>query len=102
MLPNLLCLSGWAQKYDSLEIIFANSSIKEKYAINSLDYSKLNNIENVYLEMNDFGKCEVALGWSLGGQILVRAIANGVIKPEYLILIAAPFQMLKDLRISSN
>jgi pimeloyl-ACP methyl ester carboxylesterase len=102
MSKSLLCLSGWAQKFDSLEVIFKDHPIEKQYLINSFDYSKFDNVEEVFLELNKIKNCEIALGWSLGGQILVRAIANKIINPQLLILIAPPFQMLKDFRISSG
>jgi len=102
MSKTLLCLSGWAQKYDGLEIVFANSSIKNSYKINSLDYSKTNSVDKLFLELKENADCEIAMGWSLGGQILIRAIASNIINPKLLILLASPFQMLKDYRINSG
>jgi pimeloyl-ACP methyl ester carboxylesterase len=34
------------------------------------------------------------VGWSLGGQLAVRAIAAGMLQPKALVLIAAPFQFV--------
>jgi pimeloyl-[acyl-carrier protein] methyl ester esterase len=102
MSKTFLCLSGWAQKHDSLEIVFTNSSIKNIYKINSLDYSKTNSVDELFVELKKNTDCEIAMGWSLGGQILVRAIANNIISPKLLILLASPFQMLKDSRINSG
>ena len=102
MSKTLLCLSGWAQKHDSLEIVFANSSIKNSYKINSLDYLKTDSVDKLFLELKKNADCEIAMGWSLGGQLLIRAVANNIINPKLLILLASPFQMLKDSRINSG
>ena len=102
MSKSLLCLSGWAQKFDSLEVIFKNKSLEKQYFINSFDYSIFDNIDELFLQLKQVKNCEIALGWSLGGQLLIRAIANKIINPQLLILIAPPFQMLKDSRISSG
>jgi len=102
MSKTLLCLSGWAQKSDSLEVIFKDHPIEKQYLINSFDYSKFDNVDEVFCELKKIKNCEIALGWSLGGQLLVRAVANKIINPQLLILIAPPFQMLKDFRISSG
>ncbi len=102
MAQTLLCLSGWAQKHDSLEVIFNGSPIANNYNIRSLDYSIFKNIDDVFDEIKNTTNCKIAIGWSLGGQILVRAIANKIIAPQLLILLAPPFQMLKDHRINSG
>src|SRR5690606_16003523 len=38
---------------------------------------------------------ERIVGWSLGGQLVVRAIAEGRVRPASLVLIAAPFQFVE-------
>ena len=102
MSKTLLCLSGWAQKHDSLEIVFTNSSIKNDYKIYSLDYSNFDSVDDFFQKLKETSHCEIAMGWSLGGQLLIRAIANNIINPKLLILLAPPFQMLKDSRINSG
>ncbi|MFM7621030.1 MAG: alpha/beta fold hydrolase [Alphaproteobacteria bacterium] len=98
----ILCLSGWAQKHDSLEAIFDYTNFFEKYTIKSLDYSALTCADAFFDELKNYHNCQIAIGWSLGGQLLLRSIAQQLIKPKYLILLAPPFQMLKDHRINSG
>ena len=37
---------------------------------------------------------DMVIGWSLGGQLAVRAIAAGMFRPKKLVLIATPFQFV--------
>jgi pimeloyl-ACP methyl ester carboxylesterase len=39
---------------------------------------------------------DLAIGWSLGGQLLVKAIALGHTRPKKLVLLGAPFQCISD------
>lgn len=39
---------------------------------------------------------ERIIGWSLGGQLAVRAVASGLIKPKQLVLIATPYQFVAE------
>jgi pimeloyl-[acyl-carrier protein] methyl ester esterase len=39
---------------------------------------------------------DLAIGWSLGGQLLVRAVAAGRVTPKALLLLGAPFQHVAD------
>jgi len=41
-------------------------------------------------------------GWSLGGQLLARAVAGGYISPKKLVLLAAPFQFIADADFNSG
>ena len=101
--PNsIICLSGWAQKHDSLGIIFNYHKFTSSYQIQCLDYSRFNSLDLFFNELEKYQNCEIAVGWSMGGQLLIRSIVKKIIKPKYLILIAPPFQMLKDHRISSG
>lgn len=98
--PAIVCLSGWAQKYNCLEDIFIDSPLKKKYQIFSLDYCKEKNSDSFFARLAKINQNSIVLGWSLGGQLLTRAIANKIINPSHLILIAPPFQMLKDSRLN--
>lgn len=97
--PAIVCLSGWAQKYNCLEEIFFDSPLKKKYQIFSLDYCEEKSLENFFAKLSRINRNSIVIGWSLGGQLLTRAIANKIINPTHLILIAPPFQMLKDSRL---
>ncbi len=101
-MKEILCLSGWGQKFDSLEFIF-NDKIFAPFFVSSLDYTKFNDVEKFFLEVKNQQKSpEILIGWSLGGQLAVRLIAQKILQPKLLILIAPPFQMVKDARIQAG
>jgi pimeloyl-[acyl-carrier protein] methyl ester esterase len=98
---SILCLSGWGQNYKSLETSFFEN-ILEKFNISSLNYS----LSEGFLKFKDSYKFpanpEVIIGWSLGGQIALRLIQHKIFTPKLLVLIAPPFQMVKDARIQAG
>lgn len=96
----ILCLSGWAQKSNSLENLFLEN-FKEFEVIN-FDYSKFNNLKDFFAAIQNLKiKPEIIAGWSLGGQLACRLIAQKILNPKYLILIAAPFQFVKSSKIGA-
>lgn len=100
-MKSILCLSGWGQNYKSLEASFFEN-ILEKFNISSLNYS----LSEGFLKFKDSYKFppnpEVIIGWSLGGQIALRLIQQKIFTPKLLVLIAPPFQMVKDARIQAG
>ena len=100
-MKSILCLSGWGQNYKSLEASFFEN-ILEKFNISSLNYS----LSEGFLKFKDSYKFppnpEVIIGWSLGGQIALRLIQHKIFTPKLLVLIAPPFQMVKDARIQAG
>lgn len=124
----ILCLSGWGQKFDSLEFIFKDQAF-DPFFVESIDYSIFADIEEFFdfvrkkfttspisqtqteFFIDDsamFSKAEgdflpeIIIGWSLGGQLAVRLIEHNILKPKLLILIAPPFQLVKDSRIQAG
>lgn len=89
-MKKIITLSGWGQKHDSLAAIAPDAQ--------HIDYSKYGHIEELFDDIKG-SKCDVLIGWSLGGQIAIRAIEAGVIEAEHLILIATPFQFISDKTI---
>ena len=100
-MKSILCLSGWGQNYKSLEASFFEN-ILEKFNISSLNYS----LSEGFLKFKDSYKFppnpQVIIGWSLGGQIALRLIQHKIFTPKLLVLIAPPFQMVKDARIQAG
>jgi len=100
-MSSIFCLSGWGQKFDSIES-FISPEISKSNQLISLDYSN-------YLGYNDFknnlnipNNPDVIIGWSLGGQIALRLCAENFVKPKKLILIAPPFQLVKNHKIEAG
>lgn len=99
--PVLLCVHGWmhdAGTYDNLteelksshRIVsldlpnFGNSQIDERvYSIS--DYAKFLSVFVAKLKLKNY----TLVGHSMGGQIAIKAVADGVLEPRKLILIAS-------------
>lgn len=81
----LLYLTGWQQPPDTLASFAPADAIHAPYA----DFSSTDAFFASLPRAAD-----VAIGWSLGGQMLVRAIASRHIKVRNLILMGAPFQFM--------
>ncbi len=102
MSKKILCLSGWGQKFDSLEFIFKKSAFDPIFfdQVTSLDYSSYLDVEQFFSEVAARNlNPDILVGWSLGGQLSLRLIEKKIIAPKLLILIAPPFQMVKSEKI---
>jgi len=101
MTKKIICLSGWGQKFDSLESIFDPIFFGQNL-VKSIDYSKMNSLEEFFEEAAKVENPDILVGWSLGGQLALRAIEKEILKPKLLVLLAPPFQMVKDSKIRSG
>jgi len=100
-LKEIVCLSGWAQKPSSLESIFDDREFFD-VSVSSYNYLKHSSIENFFEAFSrKYQKLDCLVGWSLGGQLAVRLIAKKIIKPKLLVLIAPPFQFVKNSHIKA-
>jgi len=102
----ILLLSGWGQKFDSLKAIFKDLTFDPIFfaqnPIIHVDYSKFSNIEEFFASIEEQNlNPKMVIGWSLGGQLAIRLIEKKIINPKSLILIAPPFQMVKDEKINT-
>ncbi len=93
----ILCLSGWGQKFDSLESVFS-----ESFFVSSLDYYKSNSVANFFTLAENHKNPQILVGWSLGGQLAIRLIEKKIFSPQLLVLIAPPFQMIKYRNIQAG
>lgn len=101
---NIICLSGWGQRYDALSSIF-DCDLFQNFQVKHYNYQKFVNLDNFFDDFSDqFSKIEIdaLVGWSLGGQLACRLIASKIVNPKKLILIAPPFQFVKDSKISAG
>jgi pimeloyl-[acyl-carrier protein] methyl ester esterase len=78
---NTATLSGWGQPHDALAHI----------APGAVEYARHTNVADA---LASIPASDTLIGWSLGGQLAVRAVATGLLKPSRLILIATPFQFV--------
>lgn len=81
----ILTLSGWGQPPQAMTALFPQAE--------PFDYAHLRGWE-ICLEALRCRQADIVVGWSLGGQIAARAVAEGALRPELLVLIGAPFQFL--------
>jgi len=86
---NTVTLSGWGQPHDALAAIAPNAL--------HIDYARHHSVQAALLDIAAQAKnCDALIGWSLGGQLAVRAIISGLIKPRRLVLIASAFQFVAE------
>lgn len=87
---SVLAINGWAQKADSIRSILPESA-------DLVGYGDCNNVEEVFKRIAATNpEPDVMVGWSLGGQLALRAVAAGVARPKKLVLLGAPYQMVAD------
>ncbi len=95
---NLLVLTGWGQKKDSLKTIFSRE-LNRKISIHFFDYSPFGSFKDLSGALLSFTKqhhikdFQYCCGWSLGAQLLLRLTSDGIIKPRKIIVLAPPFQL---------
>jgi len=82
----VLCLTGWQQPADALTSIAPDAL--------HFDYASYTDVGAMFAALPRAPK--LAIGWSLGGQLLARAAAEGYCRPQAVLLLGAPFQWLAD------
>lgn len=85
---NVLSLSGWAHRTDALRDVLPEGATH-------FDYGRYDSVETCFAALAE-AKPDVVVGWSLGGQLALRAVAAGVISPQKLILLSVPYQIAAD------
>ncbi len=86
------CLSGWGQPHDALE-----SCVPDNAVATHIDFARHDSVNAAILKIAEQARgAEIVVGWSLGGQMALRAIASGMLQPSKLVLIATPFQFVKS------
>lgn len=83
---NILTLSGWAQPHDALKRLVPDAD--------HLDYGALSP-DDALKHIKDYHP-SMAVGWSLGGSLLLMAKAHGLINPDWLVVLGAPLQFVAD------
>ena len=87
-MPEILTISGWAQKPDSLM-----RAVPEGFSATYIDYLPCQDFaEMATTLLPPFANTPIVMGWSLGSQLAVRAVAAGFLKPKLLVLFSAPYQ----------
>jgi pimeloyl-ACP methyl ester carboxylesterase len=89
----ILTLSGWGQPHDTLADIVPEDATH-------FDYTGYKTIEDALAGIAKAAENHDAIiGWSLGGQLVVRAISAGLMQPKKLVLIGVPFQFVHSPEI---
>lgn len=84
-----LTLSGWAQAHDALAPVAPDGAIH-------FDYGTLTSLEDCFGQLEALGEFDIVIGWSMGGQLAMRAIAAGQLKTKRLVLLGVPYQIAAD------
>lgn len=87
-MTDILTISGWAQKPDSL-MNAVPQGMQGAY-IDYLNCKDVQEVQNTLLPPSL--NTPIVFGWSLGAQIAVRAVAAGALNPKLLVLFSPPFQ----------
>ncbi len=82
------CLSGWGQPHDALSSIAPDAM--------HFDYAHHGSADAAIADIAKAAQAfDSIVGWSLGGQLAVRAVSKGLLKPKKLVLIGVPFQFVR-------
>lgn len=84
---NTVLLSGWTQPSDALAHLEQGATL--------FDYSDYPDVDSAVAALRALNPARI-IGWSLGGQLALRAIAIGALSPRHLTVIAAPLQFIGD------
>jgi pimeloyl-[acyl-carrier protein] methyl ester esterase len=90
-MSKIITLSGWGMAHDSLANVTPEGAIH-------IDYSNFANAAD-FLQSVDGLEPDVLVGWSQGGQLALRAISEGALKPRSLVLLATPYQFVANKEI---
>ncbi len=81
-----LTLSGWVQPFEALTPLMHDAQ--------AIDYEDAEHPEAVIEQLASHADLPLAIGWSLGGWLLMLAAARGIIRPHLLVVLAAPVQFV--------
>lgn len=83
----ILTLSGWGQPHDALH----EAAPEARH----IEYAHLRSGDGVLRILQSHAGVRTLVGWSLGGQLAVQAVARGIVRPARLVLIATPYRFLQ-------
>jgi pimeloyl-ACP methyl ester carboxylesterase len=91
---SIVALNGWAQPHDGLADILPEDALH-------IDYSAHKPVANLWEELRALNP-KFIVGWSLGGQLAVRAVLEGIIAPKALVLIGTPYRFVASPEVPSG
>lgn len=80
----ILAFSGWSQRADALAAVLPEGA---EY----FDYGSYPSY-SAFAKALETARPDVVISWSLGGQVALRAISEGIIAPKHLVLLATHYQ----------
>ena len=87
-MSKVVTISGWAQKPDSLL-----KAVPVGEQADFIDYLPCKDFAEVATRLlPPYKDTPIVMGWSLGAQIAVRAVAAEYLKPKLLVLFSPPYQ----------
>ncbi len=91
-MSNIITISGWGQAHDALAEVVPSGATH-------LDYSNFKTADEFFESIRGQNP-DVVVGWSLGGQLALRALSEGIITAKALVLLATPYQFVasKDIK----
>lgn len=93
-MSDTLTLSGWVQPADAIAKQLPNGAF-------TFDYSDYPSPEASFEGLKQFANVPYIIGWSMGGQLAMRAILAGVLKPKHLTLIGTPHKFVSHYGMDS-
>ncbi len=88
---HIMTLSGWGQHADSLASLVEAGDHKALH----IHYRNFEGPKELFPFIKD-KPCDVLMGWSLGGQLAVRAVHEGILKPKVLVLVSTAFTFISE------
>lgn len=88
IMAHTLTLSGWTQPANALLPAVGEGSI-------AFDYSDYAHPEASFAALAEFADVPNLIAWSMGGQLALRAMAAGVLRPRHVTLISVPYQFVQ-------
>ena len=90
-MTNIMTFSGWGMAHDALANVTPEGS-------HHVDYSNFTSAQELFKSLKGQSP-DVLVGWSLGGQLALRAISDGILAPKKLILLATPYQFVANKEV---
>lgn len=88
----IITFTGWGQQANALTPLIPEGAITQH-----IHYQHFEGYREL-LPFLDGKECDIVIGWSLGGQIALRALAEEYISASLLVLLATPFEFLVSYR----
>jgi len=88
-------INGWGQVYDSISGVLP----PEFDNVSHINYAAFSSWKELIKTLPKNQDVDLLIGWSLGGQIAIRLVENGMIRPKLLVLLATPFQFVADEKV---